>query len=185
MKLDTQTFVNAVTRALSVARAPLWCLLAFSLAYGPALRAETISDEIQSIKARTLELNRDLFILEEDLLFPDDTQFAVFVSMDIGEFFDLDAVKLTIDGEIVSHYLYTQRQVEALHKGGVHRLFQANLKAGTHEVVAVFNGRGPHGRDYRRATKLEVEKARGAKHLELVITDDESSQQPVFDIRQW
>ncbi len=185
MKLDTQTFVNAVTRALSVARAPLWCLLAFSLAYGPALRAETISDEIQSIKARTLELNRDLFILEEELLFPDNTQVAVFLSLDIGEFFTLDAVKLSVDGKVVTNYLYTERQVDALRRGGVHRLYMGNLKAGTHEVVAVFNGRGPHGRDYRRATKLEVEKARGAKHLELVITDDESSQQPVFDIRQW
>ena len=151
----------------------------------PAQETVSISDEIQAIKAQTLELNRDLFVLEEELLFPDNTALAVFVSLDVGDFFALDAVKLSVDGEVVTHYLYTERQVQALRKGGIHRLYQANLKTGEHEVVAVFNGKGPHGRDYRRATKLQVDKQRGAKHIELRISDAENLHQPEFTIEEW
>ncbi len=43
-------------------------------------------------------------------------------------FFALDAVKLTIDGTVVTNYLYTERQVDALQRGGVHRLYMGNLK---------------------------------------------------------
>jgi hypothetical protein len=145
----------------------------------------SLDEQVQSIKAQTLELNRDLFILEEELLFPDNTQVAVFLSLDIGEFFTLDAVKLTVDGTVVSNYLYTARQVDALRRGGVHRLFMGNMKAGAHEVVAVFTGKGPNGRDYRRATSLNFEKTLGAKHLELQITDSENLRQPEFRVKEW
>jgi hypothetical protein len=110
---------------------------------------------------------------------------AVFLSLDVGEFFSLDAVKLSVDGEVVSHYLYTERQVDALRRGGVHRLYMGNLKTGPHEVVAVFTGRGPQGRDYRRATSLDIDKTPGAKHLELQIVDAEALRQPEFRVKEW
>lgn len=159
--------------------------LCFVSVFCAQLQADNLDQEIQDIKAQTLELNRDLFILEEELLFPSNTQLAVFLSMDVGEFFALDAVKLTIDGEVVSHYLYTQRQIEALVRGGVHRLYLGNMKAGEHEVVAVFTGKGPKGRDYRRATQLQLTKSTGAKHLELKIVDSVAMQQPEFEVVQW
>ena len=147
--------------------------------------AVSLDEQVQDIKAQTLALNRDLFILEEQLLYPDNTQLAVFVSLDIGEFFTLDAVKLTVDETVVSNYLYTERQVDALRRGGVHRLYMGNLKAGEHEVVAVFTGRGPQGRDFRRATSLVIDKTNGPKHLELQIVDSESRRQPEFRVREW
>ena len=145
----------------------------------------SLSQEVQDIKRLTLELNRDLFILEEELLFPSNTQLAVFLSLDVGEFFTLDAVKLSIDGIMVSNYLYTDRQLNALRRGGIHRLHMGNLKLGEHEIIAVFTGRGPHGRDYRRGTTLIVDKTSQAKHLELKITDSTSLQQPEFTIKEW
>lgn len=159
-------------------------LLHFSLG-AQASEPATLDQQIQDIKAQTLELNRDLFILEEELLFPDNTQLAVFVSMDVGVFFALDAVKLSVDGDVVSHYLYTERQLDALQRGGVHRLHLGNLKTGSHEVVAVFTGKGPGGRDYRRATELTVEKTTGAKHIELIISDAEEKRQPQFSVKEW
>jgi hypothetical protein len=142
-------------------------------------------DDIQELKLKTLELNRDLFILEEELLYPSDSQLSVFVSLDVGEFFTLDAVKLSIDGELKTHYLYTERQVDALRRGGVQRLFMGNIKAGEHELVAVFTGSGPRERDYRRATQLRFEKVAGATRLELKIVDLEAQQQPDFQVKQW
>lgn len=168
-------------------RALLTCftLLSFTALHSHGGETLSLDEQVQEIKAQTLQLNRDLFILEEELLFPDNTQIAVFLSLDVGEFFALDAVKLTVDGTVVSHYLYTARQVDALRRGGVHRLYMGNLKTGAHEVVAVFTGRGPQGRDYRRATSLSVEKTPGAKHLELQIVDSEAMRQPEFQVREW
>jgi hypothetical protein len=160
-------------------------VLSLVAAQGLAGENPSLDEQVQDIKAQTLQLNRDLFILEEELLFPDNTQVAVFLSLDVGEFFSLDAVKLTVDGTVVSHYLYTTRQVDALRRGGVHRLYMGNLKTGPHEVVAVFTGRGPQGRDYRRATSLNIEKTPGAKHLELQIVDSEAMRQPEFRVREW
>jgi hypothetical protein len=146
---------------------------------------QTLDGDVQSLKQEVLELNRELFILEEELLFPANTQVAVFVSMDTGNFFSLDSVQLTIDDKKVSNYLYTRREVEALYQGGVQRLYLGNLKAGEHELVAVFTGTGPHGRDYRRATSLNFEKGMGARFLELSIADSGASLQPEFQVREW
>ena len=63
----------------------------------------TLDEDIQSLKTSVMDLNRDLFLLEEELLFPANTQVAVFVSMDVGEFFALDSVQITLDGENVAN----------------------------------------------------------------------------------
>ena len=150
-----------------------------------ATAAASLDEEIQSLKQQVLALNRSLFMLEEELLFPSSTQIAVFVSMDIGDFFSLDSVQLKIDNKVVSNYLYTRREVEALHRGGVHRLYMGNLKTGEHELVAIFTGKGPNGRDYRRGAELVVNKSLGARFVELKIVDNESSEQPDFSIKEW
>jgi hypothetical protein len=147
--------------------------------------AVSVDGEVQDLKSAVLDLNRELFMLEEELLYPANTQIAVFLSMDIGEFFSLDSVQLEVDGKEVSSYLYTEREVAALHRGGVQRLFLGNLKTGKHELVAFFTGVGPHGRDYRRGAALEFEKTIGAKFVELQISDRVSKQQPEFVVSEW
>ncbi|WP_200821258.1 AraC family transcriptional regulator [Oceanicoccus sp. KOV_DT_Chl] len=163
-----------------------WAVLCL-LALCPSLMAQEppLADDLQTLKSQVLELNKDLFILEEELLFPSNTQLAVFISLDVGHYFALDAVKLTVDGEVVSHFLYTDRQLDALRRGGVHRLFVGNIKSGWHELVAVFTGRGPQGRDYRRATSLTFNKLADAKNLELKIVDSTAMQQPEFAVKEW
>jgi hypothetical protein len=145
----------------------------------------TLDADVQDLKKQVLDLNRDLFLLEEELLFPSNTQVAVFVSMDVGEFFALDSVELKVDNKDVANYLYTEREADALIKGGVQRLFIGNLKAGEHELVAVFTGEGTHIRDYRRGAALKFEKGIGPKYIELTISDRESKQQPEFVVKEW
>ena len=128
---------------------------------------------------------RDEFVLEEELLFPANTQVAVFVSMDIGEFFALDSLSLKIDNKEVANYLYTPREAEALLKGGVHRVYLGNLKVGEHQLVAFFEGKGPNQRDYKRGANIKFEKGVGAKYLELKITDRQRKAQPEFAIKDW
>ena len=124
-------------------------------------------------------------MLEEELLFPANTQVAVFVSMDVGEFFALDSVQLKVDDREVANYLYTEREAGALLKGGVHRVYLGNLKVGEHELVAIFTGKGPNQRDYRRGATVKFAKAVGAKYLELKITDRQRRAQPEFEIKDW
>lgn len=144
-----------------------------------------LDNKVQDLKREVLKLNRDLFLLEEELLFPSSTQLTVFVSLDVGEFFKLDSVSLKLDDQPVAHYLYTEREVQALVRGGVHRLWIGNVKNGEHEVTALFTGVGPQGRDYRRGATLKVNKGLGPKYLELRIADSSQSQQPEFAVKEW
>jgi hypothetical protein len=152
---------------------------------GQPVDTRGIDEQTQALKKEAVDLNRELFMLEEELLFPANTQVAVFLSMDVGEFFALDSVQLKVDNHEVSNYLYTQREAEALLKGGVQRLYLGNLKVGDHEIVAIFNGKGPNERDYRRGATLQFAKAVGAKYLELKITDSQRRGQPEFEIKDW
>ncbi len=150
-----------------------------------AAAPQSLDHDVQDLKQQVLDLNRDLFVLQEDLLFPANTQVAVFVSIDSGTFFNLDSLKLSIDGQQVAGYLYTTREAEALLQGGVQRLYVGNLKVGQHELVAVFTGKGPHQRDYRRGTTLKIDKGIGAKFVELKISDVKQKQEPDFVTRVW
>src|SRR5688572_17885209 len=151
----------------------------------PPADTRALDETVQDLKKDVVDLNKELFVLEEELLFPANTQVAVFVSMDIGEFFALDSLTLKIDNKEVANYLYTPREAEALLKGGVHRVYLGNLKVGEHQLVAFFNGKGPVERDYKRGANLTFEKGVGAKYLELKITDRQRRGQPEFAIKDW
>jgi hypothetical protein len=151
----------------------------------PASEFSNLDGRIQDTKSEVIQLNRDLMVLEEELLFPASTQVAVFVSMDVGRLFDLDSVQLRLDNKEVATYLYTPLEVQALHRGGVQRIFLGNLKAGSHELVAFFTGAGPHERDYKRGTTIKFDKGTDPKYIELRIKDSTGKLQPEFDVKVW
>lgn len=144
-----------------------------------------LDERIQDAKADVIRLNRDLLVLEEELLFPANTQVAVFVSMDVGKFFELDSVRVKLDDKDVATYLYTPAEVQALHRGGVQRIYVGNLKGGEHELVAFFTGKGPHDRDYRRGATVKFEKGAEPKYIELQIRDRQGKLQPEFEVKIW
>ena len=147
--------------------------------------AGTLDGRIQDTKADVIKLNRDLLVLEEELLFPANTQVALFVSMDVGTMFQLDSVQVRLDDKVVANYLYTALEVDALHRGGVQRVYLGNLKTGKHELVAYFTGKGPHDRNYRRGANVKFDKTTEAKYIELRIQDSTGKLQPEFDIKLW
>ena len=147
--------------------------------------AAGLDDRIQDVKGEVIRLNRDLMVLEEELLFPANTQIAVFVSMDVGKMFSLDSVKVKLDDKDVTNYLYTPSEVLALHRGGVQRVYVGNLKTGQHELVALFTGQGPHDRDYKRGATVKFEKGSEPKYIELQIKDSTGKLQPEFEVKIW
>ena len=154
-------------------------------AAAPASAPANLDDRIQDAKADVIRLNRDLMVLEEELLFPANTQVAIFVSMDVGKLFSLDSVRVKLDDKDVAAYLYTPNEVQALHRGGVQRLYVGNLRAGTHELVAFFTGKGPHDRDYKRGATIKIDKGTDPKYIELQIKDSTGKLQPEFEVKVW
>jgi hypothetical protein len=140
----------------------------------------SVAAKLQQLRKEVIALNRDLFVLEEDLLFPSSTQVVVYLSMDVGTYFNLDSVELRLNDKVVSQYLYTEKQIQALFKGGVQKLHIDNLAQGEHQLTAFFIGKGPQDRDYKRATSLTFNKTAEAASVELSIVDSSVKQQPEF-----
>ncbi|ACE84904.1 hypothetical protein [Cellvibrio japonicus] len=159
-------------------------MLLLAVAVPSAAQDEAVAPKVEALKESVLTLNRDLLILEEELLYPASSQIAVYVSMDLGTYFTLDAIKLEINNKLVASELYTEKQTRALYRGGVQRLYIGNLKTGEHEISAFFTGKGPQ-QDYKRGAKLVVTKGQEPLVLELRIVDSTAQLQPVFDIKQW
>jgi hypothetical protein len=151
----------------------------------PPAELRTLDQEVQGLKKDVVDLNKDLFVLQEELLFPANTQVALYISMDVGAFFALDSVTVKIDNKEVKNYLYTAREADALLKGGVQQIYLGNLKVGKHELVAFFTGKGPVERGYKRGATISFDKGVGAKYLELKITDRVPKHQPEFMIKDW
>lgn len=172
----------ATVPAPAVATAPV--AVPASTAPTESVQQAAVTPQVENLKVSVLNLNRDLLILEEELLYPPSNQVAIYLSMDLGQFFNLDAVKLEIDNKLVASELYTDKQINALFRGGVQRLYIGNLKTGEHEVSAFFTGRGPQ-QDYKRGAKLIVNKAQTPLVLELKIIDSSAQLQPTFEIKEW
>lgn len=182
----TATVAAAATKATTAAAANVATAAPAASAASSAATSPTgLDTRIQDLKGDVIRLNRDLLVLEEDLLFPASTQVALFVSMDVGKLFALDSVQVSLDDKVVANYLYTPLEVEALHRGGVQRLYLGNLRAGEHTLVAFFTGKGPHERDYKRGATLKIEKGSDPKYIELRIRDSTQKLQPEFDVKVW
>lgn len=184
-KFTTRKQISGLT--MTALRRLLFTFLALSLLpfTANAQNGEFPDGDLEDLKRDVLELNRDLLILEEDLLFPAQSQVAVYVSMDVGHFFNLDTVKLHIDNKLVETHLYTKHQKQALSRGGIQPLFKGNLKSGLHTVTAYFTGIGPEQREFKRAATLELSKTDEPAVIELRISDSGKKQQPEFVVVEW
>jgi hypothetical protein len=169
----------------SAAAAPALAASAPAAAASAPAEPAALDARAEALKDQVIRLNRDLLVLEEELLFPASTQVAVFVSMDVGKLFALDSVQVKLDNKVVANHLYTPLEVQALHRGAVQRLYLGNLRAGQHEVTAFFVGQGPHERDYKRATTLTIDKGSEPRYIELRIKDALGKLQPEFDVKVW
>jgi hypothetical protein len=178
-------FAAAADAPNPAAASPAAVTSAAAPATAPQAAPASLDNRIQDLKGDVIRLNRDLMVLEEELLFPANTQVALFVSMDVGKLFELDSVQIKLDDKVVTNYLYTPNEVAALHRGGVQRVYLGNLKAGSHEIVAFFTGKGPHDRDYKRGTTIKFDKSTDPKYIELRIKDSTGKLQPEFDVKVW
>lgn len=145
---------------------------------------EGLSRQIQELKQGVLNLNRDLTVLERELLYPS-SHTAVLVSVDVGSPIRLVDVNLTLDGKHVGYHFYTEQEFAALSKGGIHRLFEGNITSGKHTLEATITGYDPAGKDYQKTASYTFTKGPGRKMIELRAVDDLASKQHRFEFREW
>ncbi|MEQ3636626.1 hypothetical protein [Alcanivorax sp.] len=149
------------------------------------LHGADLDKDLADFKRDVLEVNKRLLLLEEELLFPADTQVGVYVSLDVGYFFQPDSITLELDGEVLTSHLYTEKEIRALKNGAVQRLALANVKNGDHELIAFVTGTGPSGREMRQGVTGHFDKNHGRHFIQLHIEDDPAKQQPRFRFRDW
>lgn len=151
-----------------------------------AVDQEATLKQSRMLKESTAQLNADLIHLEREILYPTNTQLGVFMAMDEGAFFDLSSVEVYVDEVFVGKYEYNKKEVYAIQKGGKHRVYMGNYKAGDYTVKAVIKGVGPHGRPYRR-TAVAMAKKSSAKnlHLEVNVVDGSNKYRPDFEMKEW
>jgi len=120
----------------------------------------SLDEQVQDIKSDVLEIAAELRNLEERLLFPSNTQVAVFVSLDLegGEQLELDSVQIQLDGEPAANHIYSFKELEALRKGGVQRLYTGNVRAGKHRLEVAIAGQTAGGEDFVRSESFSFTK---------------------------
>jgi len=144
----------------------------------PAVRGENVSTEqlkgldeqVQEIKSDVLSISAELNLLEEKLLYPSQTQIAVFVSLAEGETFRLDSIDLSLEDKEVAHHLYSFKELEALRMGGVQRLFTGNIRTGEHPLQVTFRGKSEGGDEFQQTESCLVEKGVGPKIVKISLT---------------
>ncbi|MDX1802718.1 MAG: hypothetical protein R3292_01470 [Alcanivorax sp.] len=164
---------------------PLFSALLLSLgSLAHAADDNGLSERIRQLKSEALNLNRDLTLLEKELLYAS-PQTNIFVSVDVGTPIRLVDINLTIDGEHVGYHFYTDQEFQALTKGGIQRLYSGNLTSGRHVLEATINGYDPQGKDYQKTTSYTFTKGPGRKMIEMQVVDDLNSHQHKFKFREW
>ena len=164
---DTRARLN-LRSALSVWRGA-FCLIAFALSSGVGIapaeaepvskeQMQSLDEQVQEVKSDVLSIAAELNGLEEKLLYPSSTQVAVFVSLGEGEAFRLDSVQLQIDGVPVAHYIYSFKELEALQKGGVQRIYTGNISTGEHQLDISVAGKLSGGKEIGATESFSIRK---------------------------
>jgi len=160
-----------------VVMSALLCMCARTSPADESARAQMkgLDEQVQEVKSDVLSIAAQLNQLEEKLLYPSDTHLAVFVSLAHGETLRLDAVQIQIDGQPASHYIYSFKELDALRKGGVQRIYSGNIATGAHEIAIEVSGKLANGKDYSQSEHFPFTKEIKPKLLGVSLAGPESA----------
>ena len=147
--------------------------------------AESLDHEIDRLKADVADLSQTLYELEENVLYPVDTQVAVFLTLRNREGLDLDSVELYVNETPVASHLYTDQERDSLKQGGVQRLYIGNLPHGTNQLKAVLTARSANERFVRREATHQFRKRPGESRLQMTLDAAAPDYEPVVSFQEW
>jgi len=131
---------------------------------------QSLDQQVQDIKSDVLEIAAELRALEEKLLYPSNTQVALFVSVADSDDLALDSARISIDGELVAHHIYSFKELEALAKGGVQRIYTGNVSAGEHKMEVAIQGKRSGDRDFDSVEQFVFRKEVDPKNVGITLT---------------
>ena len=161
-----------------------WTVVPFLLAFacsqawaqdGYREQMKGLDEQVQEVKSDALSIAAELSQLEEKLLYPSDTHFAIFVQLAKGDTLRLDSVDVRVDGQPAAHYIYSFKELEALQKGGVQRLYTGNINSGQHQLEVTVSGKLANGAEYSRTDTAAFTKEIKPKLLGLAVSGDSVS----------
>lgn len=134
----------------------------------------SLDGQVQEIKSDVLDIASELNVLEERLLYPSNTQLSLFVQLVEGEAFRLDAVEINLNGELATHHIYSFKELEALRKGGVQRVYTGNVPTGSHQISITVMGKRENGDDFQQSGSFPFTKSVKPKALGITLGSDGS-----------
>lgn len=137
-----------------------------------------LDEQVQDIKKDVLSISSELQQLEEKLLYPSNTQFALFVSLTGSGKLRLDSVRLKLDGKDAAHHVYTFKELEALQGGGVQRIHTGNIRTGEHVLEVSLTGK-TGDTDLRQTATYKFKKSVEPKLLEILVDRSETSEKNI------
>jgi hypothetical protein len=144
-----------------------------------------IDREVQAIKQEMLDINRDLSVLEGELLYPPEHRLTVFLSLGGNSAMAIDALKIDLDGESLVHHSYSDAEMEALRKGGVHRVYIGSIEKGEHVLRAQLSGTGPRDKVFDIVNSARFTKLQGTRYVELLVSESTLRGIPRLTIQSW
>ena len=133
-----------------------------------------LDEQVQEIKKDVLAISAELQLLEEKLLYPSTSQVSLFVSVAKEGNYSPDAVQIKIDGKKVAYHIYSFKEVDALRRGGVQRIYTGNIQGGNHRLdVSVIGKKG--GSKTKRKATYTIKKGVGPKLVEISLGSGSSA----------
>ena len=146
---------------------------------------DDLKQEAAQLKQDIVSLSQDLAVLEERLLYPPEVKLGVFLSLADKTRFKLDSINIAIDDALVASHLYQQSDVESLLNGGVQQLYLGNIAPGKYKLTASFNGQGRSGGYFKRKKSLRFDKGENARYIQLIVSENPTTSEPIFKVKQW
>lgn len=146
---------------------------------------QSFDEELTALKGDIVELDAELAVLEEEILYPEETQLVVFLSLEATDSFQLDSVEFSVDGDMVSSHLYSGQEHDALQRGGIQRLYIGNILPGEHTVTVRLNGNDPEGQYVRKEQSFTVNKTDDAEKIELAVQARAPASDPEIALKRW
>jgi hypothetical protein len=164
----------------------LLCICAQPTPADESARAQMkgLDEQVQEVKSDVLSIAAELNQLEEKLLYPSDTHFAVFVSLAHAETLRLDAVDIKIDGQLATRYIYSFKELDALRRGGVQRIYSGNIATGAHQIEVSISGKLLNGKDYTQTEHFPFTKEIKPKLLGVMLAGPDAPQ-PGIHLGDW
>lgn len=167
-----------ISRALAVTLLCGWMVPAVGADYDRE-QMQGLDEQVQAVKSDVLGIAAELAGLEEKLLYPSDTQFAVFIDLADGDTIRLDSVQVQVDGRLVAHYIYSFKELDALRRGGVQRIYVGNVPTGEHQIEVVVDGKLEGGADYSHSGQFSFRKGVEPKLVGLTLASPGSGHEPI------